>query len=55
MIFKNWQTLFTDKTNNRLRAVISASVQKKKTKKDTQMVEHSSYNEDAVMRVEAVK
>ena len=39
----------------RPRAVFSALVWKKKTKKDAQMLEYSSYNEGADMRVEGVK
>ena len=32
-----------------------ASFQKKQAEKDTQMLEHSSYNESVVMRVEGMK
>ena len=44
MIFKNRQASFSDKISNQ-EECLSASVQKKKTKKDVQMLEHSSHNE----------
>ena len=43
---------FVHRRNKQPRAVFSASVRKKKTKKDAQMVEHSPCNEGTVMRVE---
>ena len=54
MIFKNRQTSFRDETNNQEQC-LSASVQKKKKKKDVQMLEHSSYKKGAAMRAEGMK
>ena len=47
-IFKNQQTSFRDQTNDQEQC-LSASVRKKKTKIDVQMLEHSSHKEDTVI------
>ena len=52
MIFKNCPTSFTDDTNNQGQCF---QHRRRKKDKDAQMVEHSSCNEGAVMRVENVK
>ena len=51
MIFKNWQSLFRDKTNDQEQC-LSASIWKKEMKKDVQTLEHSSHNEGVVIWAE---
>ena len=51
-IFKNWHTLFRDEINDQC---LSASVWKMKTKKEAQMLEHSSYKERTFMQAEGLK